>query len=35
MNSYKTLYIILMNVSTTLTISLQVYSTAEYQPQKI
>jgi len=24
-----------MNVSTTLTISLQVYSTAEYQPQKI
>jgi len=23
-----------MNISTTLTISLQVYSTAEYQPQK-
>ena len=35
MNSYKTLYIILMNISTMLKISLQVGSTAEYQPQKL
>jgi hypothetical protein len=35
MNSYKTLYIILMNISTMLKISLQVCSTAEYQPQKL
>jgi arginine/lysine/ornithine decarboxylase len=34
-NSYKTLYIILMNISTMLKISLQVCSTAEYQPQKL
>ena len=35
MNSYKTLYIILMNISTMLKISLQVCSTTEYQPQKL
>jgi hypothetical protein len=35
MNSYKTLYIILMNISIMLKISLQVCSTAEYQPQKL
>jgi hypothetical protein len=35
MNSYKTLYIILMKISTMLKISLQVGSTAEYQPQKL
>jgi hypothetical protein len=37
MNSYKKLCIILMNISTMLKISLQVhvYSTAEYQPQKL
>jgi arginine/lysine/ornithine decarboxylase len=34
-NSYKTLYIILKNISTMLKISLQVCSTAEYQPQKL
>jgi hypothetical protein len=35
MNSYKTLYIILMNIFTMLKISLQVCSTTEYQPQKL
>ena len=35
MNSYKTLHVILMNISTMLKISLQVCSTAEYQPQKL
>jgi hypothetical protein len=35
MNSYKTLYIILMNISTMLKISLQVCWSAEYQPQKL
>ena len=35
MNSYKTLYIILMNISTMPIISLQVCPTAEYQPQKL
>ena len=35
MNSSKTLYVILMNISTMLKISLQVCSTAEYQPQKM
>jgi hypothetical protein len=35
MNSYKTLYIILLKISTMLKISLQVGSTAEYQPQKL
>jgi hypothetical protein len=35
MNSYKILYIILMNISTMLKLSLQVYSTTEYQPQKL
>jgi hypothetical protein len=35
MNSYKTLYKILMNISIMLKISLQVCSTAEYQPQKL
>jgi hypothetical protein len=35
MNSYKTLYIILMNISTMLKILLQVCSTTEYQPQKL
>jgi hypothetical protein len=35
MNSYKTLYIILMNIFTMLKISLQVCSTTEYQPQQL
>jgi hypothetical protein len=35
MNSYKALYIILMNISTMPKISLQVCPTAEYQPQKL
>jgi hypothetical protein len=35
MNSYKTLYIILMNISTMLKISLQVWSTAVYLPHKL
>jgi hypothetical protein len=35
MNSYKALYIILMNISTMLKLSLQECSTAEYQPQTL